>query len=219
MKKNHVYYLIAVIVLFLLISGIRALIKFNKNKREEAAWKTYQTAVTELDKGKYGDAMASCEKALPDLISPAKRGSCLGIFGEALLKDNSETAAMEKLNEAVMLNPADHRTRMVLGKKYYEDAKNREKNEADELYQKSLREYNEAAKFLRLEDFQSQEIKYYQNLQTIYYYQGDILEKFKNFGDAKAKYEELIKIAEKYPDYKMDFVEEAMRRVELMEKE
>lgn len=211
MKKNYVYYLIAIIVLFVVFSGIRALIRFNKNKKDEAAWKIYQTAVAELDKGKTGDAIVSCKKALPDLIGPDRRGSCLGIHGEALLKENSETEAMEKLNEAVKLNPADFRTRMVLGKKYYDDAKDKEKPAAEEFYRKSLREYNEASKFCKEGDFRNQ--------QTIKYFQGDILEKFKNFGDAKIKYEELIEIAEKHPDSKMDFVEEAKRRVELMEKE
>lgn len=211
MKKNYVYFLIALMILFLIVSGIRALMKFNTNKKEAAAWKIYESAVAELDKGKYGDAIVSCEKALPDLITPAKKGSCLGIYGEALLKDNSVTEAMEKLSEAVKLNPADFRTRMVLGKKYFDDAKDKEKPAAEELYKKSLQEFNEAAKFCEEDD--------YRNQQLIKFSQGEILEKFENFGDAKIKYEELILIAEKHPNSKMDFVDEAKRRVELMEKE
>ena len=219
MKKTYVYYLIAIIVLFVAVSGIRALIRFNKNRKEEVAWKIYQIAISELDRGKAGDAIASCEKALPDLITPAKRGSCLGIYGEALLKEHSKTEAMEKLDEAVKLNPADFRTRMVLGKIYYDDAKGKEKDAAEALYKKSLSEYNEALKYCRKEDFQTRENKYYQIMQTIKYYQGDILEKFKNFGDAKLKYEELMEIVEKHPDSKMDFVDEVQRRLDLMEKE
>ncbi len=219
MKKTYVYYLIAIIVLFFIVMGIRAIIKFSKDRKEEAAWKIYLTAVQELDKGKYGDAIVSCEKALPDLIDPVKKGSCLGIYGEALLRDNSITEAMERLDESIKLYPTGFRVRMVLGKKYYDDAKDKEKDAARELYLKSLKEYNEASKFCREEEFQNQMDTYYRNMQIIKFYQGDILEKFRNFGDAKAKYKELIEIAEKHPDAKMDFVDEAQRRVELMEKE
>ena len=217
MKKTHIYVLIAFVALFGIIALIKGIIKFNKNKKEKAAWKICKSAEKELNSGKYGNAISSCEKALPDLISSEKKGTCLGIYGQALLMDKSITEGKETLLKAIRMNPKDFRARFVLAKFYYDEAKNKPKKTAEELYEKSLEQFNEASQFLELDNIDKREHRRFQ--QDIKFYQGDILEKFKNFGEAKLRYKEILDLGEKYPDYKTEFYDEVKRRFDLLERE
>jgi len=212
MKKKYIYAIAAAVIILVIIFGIKAIIKSIKQSKENAAWKTYESAQKDIKSGKFYEAIQKCETALPSLIQPGKKAKCLALMGEAYGKTRNVIDSEEKFNKAVECDRKNYTIYLRFGRMYFENAQGRPKEKAKKEYEKALDQLTLAFTYCDKK-------KNRKDLQDLLFMQADILENFKVFGEAKKKYGEIVEIGENYPDEKSKFFTEAKKRYEILEKE
>lgn len=211
MQKKHIYPIIGLVVVLSLYFGIKALIAHNKGVKETQAMAVYELAVTDLARDDAESAINRCQQALPDLITPENRALCLSLMAEAMGTQQRINEAEERFAEAKKLAPTNLTVFMRAGRMYYNGASKRPQERAMEDYAKAQYNFTEAMKFCPERDFKQK--------QELLFYLGDIFEKLRLFDEAQRKYEELVKIADMYPDMKNPNYDEVVRRLKILENE
>lgn len=213
MQKKHIIAIIALAAVFVIYFGVRGIGGILRRNREEAAWKLYMQAEEKYSNEQYKEALSLCEQAEPNLYSPDKKASCLALMAELHGKQNQIITAQEIFRRAIKLKPDDYHIRMKYGKTIYNIAGKKDINQEktqDEL-RLALRQFNDAYDFCPR--FKRRE------LQDILFYQADILEMLKLFELAEQKYKEMIEIGRNYPDDQSEYFNEAVRRLNILERE
>jgi tetratricopeptide (TPR) repeat protein len=211
MQKKYIYTVVGVVVVLLLYFGIKALINHSRQVNETNAMVIYEQAGTALGNDDVEGAITRCQQALPDIRTPENRALCLSLLGEAMGRQQRVNEAEDQFVEAKRLAPTNMTVWMRAGKMYYDGASKRPEDKATEDYTKALTQFTEAMKFCPERE---REVK-----QELLFYQGDILEKLKLFDEAQRRYEELVKIADLYPDLKNPNYDEVVKRLKVLEKE
>ncbi|MCE1248081.1 MAG: hypothetical protein LWY06_15685 [Firmicutes bacterium] len=211
MQKKNIYAIVGLVVVLLLYFGIKALINHSREVKETQAMVVYESAVTDLANGNADTAISRCQQILPSVRTPDNKALCLSLMAEAMGTQQRINEAEEAFAEAKKLSPTNMIVWIRAGRMYYDGASKRPEERATEDYTKAQTQFTEAMKFCPERD--------YKQKQELLFYLGDISEKIGLFDDAQRKYEELVKLADTYPETKHPKYDEVVKRLKVLENE
>lgn len=170
-----------------------------KNESVKSDLKNNEAEAEAVRNGLNGLA-ADCDVIIRDVYDPEKKALILSLKGEALGLANKVIPAEEVFDQAIKLAPDNYEIYFRYGKIYY--------NSRD--YKKALSKFGKALIYVP-------KYKLAERIQILFY-QGDIMEKYKQFPYAEKSYKDAVEIAE---NYKIDSVyyQEARRRLKMLEGE